>query len=191
MKKELIIVAGANGSGKTTLSKQVMLVRDYDFLNADEIAKKIDNQVDTKIQLQAGRIFFTTLAQWFSEGKSFILESTLSGKYLTKVIEKAKANDYEVTIIYVFLESSQECIERIAVRVRNGGHHIPDEDVIRRFYRSKKNFWNEYRFLVDDWFLYYNGNQDSKKVALSIKNNFVIEEKNLFTLFIKDVENGS
>jgi predicted ABC-type ATPase len=189
--KELIIVAGANGSGKTTLSKQVMLMRDYEFLNADEIAKDIDSQIDTKVQLQAGRIFFATMSQWFSEGKSFILESTLSGKYLTKVIENAKNQGYTITIVYVFLESPQECIERIAIRVRNGGHHIPDEDVIRRFYRSKDNFWNKYRVLVDDWVLYYNGNQDSKRVALSIKSNFVIEEKKLFTLFIKDIENGS
>jgi predicted ABC-type ATPase len=191
MQKELIIVAGANGSGKTTLSKQVMLMRDYEFLNADEIAKDIDNQIDTKVQLQAGRIFFATMSQWFSEGKSFILESTLSGKYLTKVIENAKNQGYTITIVYVFLENPQECIERIAIRVRNGGHHIPDEDVIRRFYRSKDNFWNKYRVLVDDWFLYYNGNQDSKRVALSVKRDFVIEEKNLFALFIKDIENGS
>ncbi len=189
--KELIIVAGANGSGKTTLSKQVMLVRNYDFLNADEIAKEIDNQVDTKIQLQAGRLFFATLAQWFSEGKSFILESTLSGKYLTKVIEKAKQESYKITIVYVFLESPQECIERIATRVKNGGHHIPDEDVIRRFYRSKKNFWNNYRFLADNWVLYFNGVQNTQEVIFGIKNEFIIQDKNLFNLFLKDIENGS
>ncbi len=189
--KQLIIVAGANGSGKTTLSKQVMEVRNYNFLNADEIAKEIDNQVDTKVQLQAGRIFFATLGQWFSEGKSFILESTLSGKYLTKVIEKAKREDYEVTIICVFLESPQECIERIATRVKNGGHHIPDEDVIRRFYRSKKNFWNNYKNIVNDWLLYFNGNQNTKRIAVGYENNFVIEDDILFKLFQNDLENGS
>jgi predicted ABC-type ATPase len=191
MQKELIIVAGANGSGKTTLSKQVMLMRDYDFLNADEIAKDIDSQVDAKIQLQAGRIFFATMSQWFLEGKSFILESTLSGKYLTKVIENAKKEGYMITIVYAFLESPQECIERITIRVRNGGHHVPDEDVIRRFYRSKENFWNKYRFLVDSWVLYFNAIQNTQEVSFGVKNDFIIQDKNLFHLFLKDIENGS
>ena len=191
MTKHLIIVAGANGSGKTTLSKQVMQMRQYDFLNADEIAKEINTEVNATIQLQAGRIFFKNLNTWLIEGRNFILESTLSGKYLTKVIEKAKQNGYEITIIYAFLENPQECIERIAIRVKNGGHHIPDEDVIRRFYRSKTNFWQHYKDIVDEWLLYYNGNQDTKRVALGNKKQFTVEETLLFELFIKDVTHGS
>lgn len=187
MTKHLIIVAGANGSGKTTLSKQVMQMRQYDFLNADEIAKEINTEVNATIQLQAGRIFFKNLNTWLNEGRNFILESTLSGKYLTKVIEKAKQNGYEITIIYAFLESPQECIERIAIRVKNGGHHIPDEDVIRRFYRSKTNFWQHYKDIVDNWVLYFNGIQSIQEVALGKKDEFIIQDKTLFQLFIKDI----
>lgn len=184
MTKHLIIVAGANGSGKTTLSKQVMQMRQYDFLNADEIAKEINTEVNATIQLQAGRIFFKNLNTWLSEGRNFILESTLSGKYLTKVIEKAKQNGYEITIIYAFLENPQECIERIAIRVKNGGHHIPDEDVIRRFYRSKTNFWQHYKDIVDNWSVYYNGTETPQLVFWGNQDIFTVKDEFYYRKFI-------
>lgn len=52
-------------------------------------------------------------------------------------------------IVYTFVDSPSDCLARIQSRVQNGGHPVPDEDVMRRFYRSKYNFWNKYAPLVD------------------------------------------
>jgi predicted ABC-type ATPase len=182
---ELIIIAGANGSGKTTFAKMLIEETKYDFLNADEIAKEIE---EGNARLKAGRIFFGNLEKWISESKNFILESTLSGNYLLKVIEKVKKAEYQVCIVYVFLESPHDCIERIKVRVKLGGHFVPNEDVIRRYYRSKENFWNVYKMQADKWFIYFNGLQDTQRVALGRQNDFIVENNELFKEFLKDIK---
>ncbi|TAE13373.1 MAG: hypothetical protein EAZ95_11220 [Bacteroidetes bacterium] len=129
--KELIIIAGANGSGKTTFSKQILVETGFEFLNADEIEKEL-----AVSKLQAGKEFFNRLGVFLDNGTSFVLESTLSGNYLVKTIEKAKQQEYVIRIVYVFLENPHDCIQRIKLRVTLGGHFIPDEDVIRRYHKT-------------------------------------------------------
>ncbi len=127
--KELIVIAGANGSGKTTFSQNIVEKTKFAFLNADEIEKELSTS-----KLQAGKVFFERLSQLIAKGESFILESTLSGNYLIKVIRKAQTESYSIRIVYVFLGSPQDCIQRIRLRVKLGGHFVPDDDVIRRYY---------------------------------------------------------
>ncbi len=80
------------------------------------------------------------------------------------------------------------CENRIKIRVLNGGHNIPKEDIIRRFYRSKKNFWNIYKNLVDEWNLFYNGNSEYILVAQYSNNDVEIFNENLYNEFIKDLK---
>ncbi|HAN77729.1 MAG TPA: hypothetical protein DCQ31_08125 [Bacteroidales bacterium] len=182
--KELIILAGANGSGKTTLANSILKENDLFFLNADEIEKTLEQS--EKSPLRAGRIFFEKLDKIFTEQKSFILETTLSGNYLENVIKKAKKLNYTIVMYFVFLDSSQLCIERIKTRVENGGHHVPDEDVKRRFYRGKENFWNTYVNKVDRWALYYNANSGMYiEVAKGNSKSYVPLNEDLFNQFIK------
>lgn len=181
---ELIIVAGANGSGKTTFSKDILEMTGYEFLNADEIEKEL-----VVSKLQAGKEFFKRLENLISNSKNFILESTLSGNYLVKVIERIQKLGYVVRIVYVFLDSPQDCIQRIKIRVKLGGHFVPDEDVTRRYYRSKVNFWNIYKNLADEWTIIYNSTGgEPQRVAIGISGNFVVELENLFHNFINHLE---
>lgn len=179
--KELIIIAGANGSGKTTFSKQILVETGFEFLNADEIEKELGIS-----KLQAGKEFFVRLEKFLSVGASFVLESTLSGKYLVKAIEKAIQQDYIVRIVYVFLESPNDCIHRIKLRVELGGHFVPDADVIRRYYRSKHNFWNTYKNLAESWVMIYNSTDTApQRVSVGTGVDFVVEIENLFHDFFK------
>jgi len=118
---------------------------------------------------------------------SFCLESTLSGKYLVRVLQSAREQGYFIRMIYVFLETPEQCIQRIEVRVRSGGHFIPPEDVRRRFYRSAKNFWDIYRPLADEWFLYYNAGDSSEPVAFSVGHDvsYTIEDELSLAIFRK------
>jgi len=183
--KELIILGGANGSGKTTFSKLILAETGFDFLNADEIEKELKTS-----KLLAGKEFFRRLENLILFKTSFILESTLSGKYLTKTIELAKKNGYHIKIVYVFLESPYDCIQRIKLRVSLGGHFIPDKDVIRRYYRSKNNFWHIYKDLADNWVIIYNSTtEEPQKVALGVDKNYIVEHNNLFNQFLNDLTN--
>ena len=78
------------------------------------------------------------------------------------------------------------CENRIKIRVLNGGHNIPKEDIIRRFYRSKENFWSIYKDLVDEWNLFYNGTSEYILVAQDANNEIEIFSENLYNEIIKD-----
>ena len=136
MSKSLFIIAGANGSGKTTLAKELLKEYSLDFINADEIARAINPDDLHSVRIQAGKEVFKKLNEMLSQDKSFALETTLSGNFLVKVLKQAKIQGYNTALVYSFVDNPDICIERIKVRVRTGGHHVPDEDVIRRYYRS-------------------------------------------------------
>jgi predicted ABC-type ATPase len=173
-KKVLYLIAGANGSGKTTLAHE--LLKDDPalvFMNSDEIAV----QISDKIGVQAGKIMLQKLAETFQSGKSFALESTISGFHHLRILEMAKKAKYEVDLIYVFLDFPEANIARIKKRVQLGGHDVPDDVVVRRFHKSINNFWAASR-LANRWKLYYNGGYVFELVAEDDKiMNFELYEK--------------
>ena len=186
--KILYIIAGANGSGKSTLASELLPSENLDFLNADEVAKEICPQNIESVKIKAGKIVLKKLEKLLNSQKSFAIETTLAGKNHIKTIQKAKNLGYYIVLIYSYLDSPILCENRIKIRVLNGGHNIPKNDIIRRFYRSKENFWNTYKDLVDEWNLFYNGTSEYILVAQSSESKIEIYNENLYNEFIKDFQ---
>ena len=183
--KTLYIIAGANGSGKTTFAMSYAHLKNLHFINADEIAKSFDPDNLEKYKIKAGKEFFKQLDLSLNDDKSFIVETTLSGKYLIKVIEKAKLNNFKIVLIYLFLEDDTEHILRVKNRVLNGGHNVPIDDIKRRFVRSRKLFLNTYKDMADNYLVFFNGD-DSYELVL--ENEEILDEE-LYKLFIKGFDN--
>lgn len=181
--KELIIIAGANGVGKTTFAKPYVEKIGYKFLNADEIAKEIEKQGLENPMIKAGRIFFTELRKSLLSEENVVIETTLSGTYVNKVAKSAKEKGYDVKMIYIFVDSEDLCVERVRSRVLKGGHHVPEDDIRRRFQRSLNNFWNDFTKLSDFWMLLYNGEENYQQVAIGSNDNFSVENEVLFNHF--------
>lgn len=71
------------------------------------------------------------------------------------------------------------------MRVLLGGHDVPKDDVIRRFYKSVKNFWPTIK-LADSWQLYYNGGDDYEKIAFGRGDIVEILNDEVYNKFKKD-----
>jgi len=184
--KRFYILAGANGSGKSTVSRVLLPSEGIVYVNPDDIAKELNPQNPPAAKVEAGREALRRIDDLLLKGESFAIESTLSGVGYVGIIRRAKDLGYEVTIAYVYVDSPEFCLERIRIRVQNGGHDVPAEDVVRRFARSKQNFVSVYAPLVDHWMLYYNGANDFLLVAHGNGSRDVIL-KERFDLFMEDV----
>ncbi len=181
--KTLYIIAGANGSGKTTFALNFAQQENLKFINADEIAKKYDPSDIQKYKIKAGKEFFEELDKSLLEENSFIIETTLSGRYLIKVIKRAKKLNFRVSLIYLFLETNTENIYRVKNRVLRGGHNVPTNDIIRRYYRSRKLFLTVYKEIVDEWMLIFNGDES----FVLVENDDELYDEELKKIFLKGI----
>lgn len=185
---KLIIIGGANGSGKTTLAREFVLVDKIDYLGADEIARELNPNNPENEAISAARLFSQRLEDYLTNRKSVLVESTLSGLSLRKHLATAKTQDFEITILFVYLDSPELCIERVAARVAKGGHHVPDQDIRRRFKRANINFWNVYKNLADDWSLFYNSSGKISQIAEGVLENIAILDEKEYQRWLKLTE---
>ncbi len=177
---ELFIIAGCNGAGKTTAAYNLLpdVFQTTEFINADEIARGLTPDNVEASAIAAARIMLTRIDDLIESKQNFAFETTLSGLSYLKIIEKARANGFEVTLFFVYLESAAMAIERVAFRVTKGGHHIP-ADVIERRYSKGINNLPKYTNLVNNWYLLNNSADDYEIVAKyvnGIKNIFNFEQ---------------
>lgn len=161
---QLILVGGSNGSGKTTLAKRMVEQYGFRYLGADEFAYQLNPHDVESVEGQAARLFIHAINESINNQESIIVESTLAGLILVKHIKRARQNGYKVCCVYIYLDSVEISLQRVKLRVSQGGHNVPEDAVRRRFPRSRINFWNLYRPICHLWELYYNSPEESEMV---------------------------
>ena len=156
MAKICYIIAGPNGTGKTTFATEFLPfeARCINFINADLIAAGLAPFQPERAVIKAGKIMLHQINECIRKGESFAFETTLSGKTYLKKIREMKSKGYEVIIYFLKLETVELAIERVRLRVAEGGHNIPEQDIRRRFERSWINFQTLYKPLADRWIIF-------------------------------------
>jgi predicted ABC-type ATPase len=157
--KKIIIVAGPNGAGKTTFARSFLpaeaaLPR---FINADMIAAGLAPFAPETAAIRAGRLMLDEIALCVRRAESFAFETTLSGLSYMRHIKRWRAGGYRVSLFFLSLPNVETAIARVASRVRQGGHNIPEAVIRRRFVSGRDKFQRHYKGAVDDWALYDNG----------------------------------
>jgi predicted ABC-type ATPase len=161
------LVAGINGAGKTTASQEVLskILKIQAFVNADTIARGL-NAFDPESEAgRAGRIMLAQLDELAAARRDFSFETTLAARTYSAFLSKLKSAGYEVHLYYFWLDSPETAIARVALRVRSGGHHIPEDTIRRRYSRSVDNFFRLYRPLCNYWRVYDNSGEYSRFIA--------------------------
>src|SRR6185503_18100278 len=106
------------------------------FVNADEIARGLSGFESESVAFQAGRYMLERLRQLSDERVSFAVETTLSGRSLAVWIEDLQRTDYVVDIAYIWPRSPEVAVQRVRHRIAAGGHFVPEDAVVRRYWRS-------------------------------------------------------
>jgi len=185
--KIVYVVCGCNGSGKTTFAKEYVSNYNLSFLNADEIEKEFNPDDVSGGRINAGREFYRRLGRLITQNQDFVIESTISGKVLLKYIDLLRSLNFKVVMLYLFLDNEEMAINRVKIRVKEGGHYIPDADILRRYSRSMNNFWSLYRYRVDEWQLFYNGDTYVVQTAIGKKNEFIIVNEEKYQEFLRGI----
>ena len=164
-----IIIAGPNGAGKTTFAREYLPREGHvvHFVNADLIASGLSALDPAIAAVAAGRVFLAELDRLAGSGVSFAFETTLSGRSSVLRLKKGKAAGYRIEVTYLKIDSVQLALKRIAARVKQGGHDVPREIVLRRFGRSWVNFDGIYRPFADTWSVYDNSGLEPRLLEAS------------------------
>lgn len=126
---EIRVFAGPNGSGKSTFTTPEWIVPPY--INADEIqARKHCDMMSAAIEASQLR------EDAISEGRSFTFETVMSKERNLLLLEKAKRAGYFIKGYYILTQSPAINIARVQVRVHSGGHDVPTDKIISRYYES-------------------------------------------------------
>ena len=174
--KVLYIIAGCNGAGKTTASFTILpeIINCKEFVNADEIAKGLSPFQPDNVAFESGRIMLNRINELLDQGESFAFETTLSTKsYRQKVLDAQKLG-YQVQLIFFWLNSVDLAIERVGIRVSEGGHNIKEDVIKRRYLRGLKNLFNIYLPIVNKTLIFDNSSGDPELVFQKSENDYII-----------------
>ena len=155
---KIVIIAGPNGAGKTTFAREFLPneARCPEFINADLIAAGLSPFKPEAAAARAGRLMLAEMEERVSQRRNFAFETTLSGHVYARKITSWRSMGYHVKLIFLSLPSGELAMARVAARVAQGGHDVPEEVIRRRFISGMRNFENIYKKIVDAWVLYDN-----------------------------------
>ena len=151
-----------------------------EFVNADTIAAGISPFRPEGVSFEAGRVMLQRIEQLVKSKSDFGIETTLSSRNYLRKAKQWQKQGYEIILIFFWLNNPSLAIERINDRVRRGGHFVPEEIVIRRYYRGIRNLFNFFIPLSDYWLIIDNSEANPIIIAEGIKD---IESK----IFYRDI----
>jgi predicted ABC-type ATPase len=159
--KKIVIIAGPNGAGKTTFAHE-FLPNEAGcpaFINADLIAAGLSPFAPETASVRAGRIMLEEIRAHARARDSFAFETTLSGLMYARLIPQWRRQRYRVKLFYPSLATPELALARVAARVAQGGHDVPEHVIRRRYIAGWRNFQQKFKLLLDAWAHYDNSGE--------------------------------
>jgi len=189
-KPTVYVIAGPNGAGKTTFAAEFLpeFVDCQEFLNADLIAAGLSPFAPETQNVRAGKILLERIDELADDKQDFGFETTLSGRSYARMFRRMKDNDYRIVLFFLWLPSADMAVARVANRVRQGGHNIPETDIRRRFESGLRNLFHLYRPLLDSWWLYDASGLHPAVIASEDDGVMTISQTGRFEIIQKSAE---
>ncbi len=190
MTSKLYILAGPNGAGKTTFAKEFLpnYVECLDFVNADFIAGGLSPFLPERAAIRAGRLMIEQIRMFAGQNRDFGFETTLSGKSYVRLLKDLKSRGYRMHLFFLWIRNIDISLERIANRVKRGGHNVPEKIVRRRFNRCLANLFQIYRPLLDSWTIFDNSTTIPSVVAFEKAGDLTVIDSETFSIMSSEME---
>lgn len=137
--KQAWVLTGGNGAGKSTFYRQFLAPENLHFINADIIARRLDEDKAEALSYDAAILAGKLRNNLLKEGMSFCFETVFSHPSKIDFLAEAKAHNYQLVLIYIHLISDELNQARVIQRVAEGGHNVPADKIVSRIPRTMQN----------------------------------------------------
>ena len=163
----LFIISGCNGAGKTTASMTVLpeTLECHEFVNCDEIAKGLNPLNPDSAKVTAARLMLVRIKKLISLDADFAIETTRATKSYHALVKNAQEKGYNIKLLYFWLQSPELALQRVAERVKNGGHNVEEHIIRRRYSSGIRNLFKLYLPVVDYFILIDNSVMPREVIA--------------------------
>jgi predicted ABC-type ATPase len=184
------VISGPNGAGKTTFATDFLpdFVQCREFVNADLIAGGLSPFAPESQAMRAGRLLLTRIKELAEARQNFAFETTLAGRSYVGLISKLRESGYNVILFFLWLPTAEMAVARVASRVRQGGHDVPEATIRRRFQAGLRNFFQLYAPLVNSWYLYNGSQLPPRSIADCIDGVVRVHQPELYETTQTDLE---
>lgn len=161
------MLAGPNGAGKTTAAENLLpkYMHIYEFVNADSIAFGISPFNYKSAQREASEIMLERIKHLTEQKMNFAFETTGAGKTHIHTLNRCRELGYHINLVFLYLPSPELAIERVRLRVLQGKHDIPKEDIIRRYKRGLDQLVSDFIPLANLIEIYDNSENKQSLIA--------------------------
>jgi predicted ABC-type ATPase len=165
----VVVLAGPNGAGKSTAAARLLTgaLEVQEFVNADVIARGLSAFHPEQVALKAGQIMLRRLHELASQRVSFAFETTLASRSFARWIAELLQTGYEFHLAFLWLPNADAAVARVAERVREGGHDVPEETIRRRYVAGLRNFFTLYQPLATSWQIVNNAGKSPPRLVAS------------------------
>jgi predicted ABC-type ATPase len=163
------VLAGPNGAGKSTVGPELLrgVLEVDEFVNADVIARGLSAFAPEGAAVMAGRVMLMRLRELARRRVSFAFETTLASRSFAPWIAGLVRSGYLFHLVFLWLSSVDVAVERVANRVRLGGHGVPVDVIRRRYHAGHRHFLTLYRPLATTWWVYDNSLSPAPRLVAS------------------------
>jgi predicted ABC-type ATPase len=177
----LWLIAGPNGAGKTTVSTHLLPhgLGITHFANADLIAFGLEPFAPEKAAIAAGKLLIKRVETWVEKKESFANETTLTSRYHESLALRLKRQGWRLGLVYLYVAAPSLAVLRVQERKKRGGHHVPERDIIRRYYRGLAKL-PAYLEHADEWYLFDQSNTEAVLIAKQRKMKIEVNQANLY-----------
>lgn len=168
----VVILAGPNGAGKSTAAPELLQeeLGISEFVNADVIARGLSAFDPDRAAMAAGRVMLERLRKLARQRESFAFETTLASRSFAPWVKDLRDSGYAVHLFFLWLSSPELAVQRVAHRVRSGGHDVPADTIRKRYHAGVRNLFNLYQPVVTSWAVYNCSRAQSQLVAEALES---------------------